>query len=110
MPFVAPDLTPALPEIFMLVMVCAVLVIDVFLEQHQRHITYMLTQATLLGALIITLTTANYTENPIIAFHGHYIKDAMSDLLKIGIYIFSLAIFIYSRDYLKQRNILKGEY
>ncbi len=40
MNFVAPDFMPVLPELFVLILACLVLVIDVFLEQQQRHITY----------------------------------------------------------------------
>jgi NADH-quinone oxidoreductase subunit N len=41
---------------------------------------------------------------------GHYVKDAMGDLLKLFIYLVSAAVFLYSRDYLRQRNLFKGEY
>lgn len=108
MNFVAPDFTPALPELFVLGMACLILVIDVYLEQHQRHISYLLSQATLIGAALITL--AAYTTTPILAFDGHYIKDAMSDILKMGIYIASGTVFLYSQKYLRDRNLFKGEY
>ena len=108
MNFVAPELTPALAEIFVLGMACLVLVVDVFLEQQQRHITYLLTQATLLGALLIT--AFSFAGTPIITFDGHYVKDIMSDILKMGIYISSIAVFLYSRDYLRDRDLFKGEY
>jgi NADH-quinone oxidoreductase subunit N len=108
MNFVAPDFTPALPELFVMGMACLVLLIDVFLEQHQRHITYWLSQGTLLGAAVLTL--AAYPETPVITFHGHYIKDAMGELLKLGIYLASAAVFLYSRDYLRERDLFRGEY
>ena len=53
MNFVAPDFMPVLPELFVLTMTCLVLVVDVFLEQRQRHITYGLAQLTLLGAAML---------------------------------------------------------
>ncbi len=108
MNFVPPDLTPAIPEIFVLTMACIVLLVDVLVEQPQRHITYWLTQLTLLGAALITLVS--FAEAPVVAFHGHYIKDPMGDILKLGIYIASVAVFLYSRDYLRDRGLLKGEY
>ncbi|HCK81795.1 MAG TPA: NADH-quinone oxidoreductase subunit NuoN [Candidatus Competibacteraceae bacterium] len=108
MNFVAPDFTPVVPELFVLFMTCAVLVIDVFLEQRQRHITYGLAQLTLLGAAVLTLLT--YAPAPTITMFGHYIKDAMGDLLKFFICVASAAVFLYSRDYLRQRDLFKGEY
>ncbi|HAS52314.1 MAG TPA: NADH-quinone oxidoreductase subunit NuoN [Gammaproteobacteria bacterium] len=108
MNFVAPDFMPVLPEIFVLTMTCLILVIDVFLEQRQRHITYGLAQITLLGAALLTLLT--YAQAPVTTMFGHYIKDAMGDLLKLFIYLSAAAVFLYSRDYLRQRNLFKGEY
>jgi NADH-quinone oxidoreductase subunit N len=108
MNFVAPDFMPVLPELFILTMTCLILVIDVFLEQRQRHITYGLAQLTLLGAALLTLAT--YAHAPVTTMFGHYIKDAMGDLLKIFIYLTSAAVFLYSRDYLRRCDLFKGEY
>ena len=108
MNFVAPDLTPALPELFVAAMICLVLVVDVFLRQEQREITYWLAQATLAGAALLTFLT--YAAEPTLTFDGHYIKDALGDLLKLGIYLASAAVFLYSRDYLLARDLFKGEY
>lgn len=108
MNFEAPDFMPALAELFVLGMACLVLLIDVFIEQHKRHITYGLTQVTLLGAALITMLS--YSEVPVVAFDGHYIKDAMGDILKVAIYLVAAAGFLYSRDYLRDRGLFKGEY
>jgi len=108
MNFVAPDFTPILPELFVLTMACAVLVIDVFLEQRQRHITYGLAQLTLLGAALLILATR--AQAPVTTMFGHYIKDAMGDTLKLFVCLASAAAFLYSRDYLRQRDLFKGEY
>ena len=108
MNFVAPDFMPVLPELFVLTMTCLVLVVDVFLEQRQRHITYGLAQLTLLGAALLTLVT--YAHAPVTTMFGHYVKDTMGDLLKLFIYLSSAAVFLYSRDYLRRRNLFKGEY
>lgn len=108
MNFVAPDFMPVLPEIFLLTMTCLVLVIDVFLEQRQRHITYGLAQFALLGVALLVLLT--YARAPTTTMFGHYVKDAMGDLLKFCICLASAAAFLYSRDYLRQRGLFKGEY
>lgn len=108
MNFVAPDFMPVLPELFVLAMTCFIVVVDVFLEQRQRHITYGLAQLTLLGAALLTLVT--YAQAPVTTMFGHYIKDAMGDLLKLFIYLASATVFLYSRDYLRRRDLFKGEY
>lgn len=108
MDFVAPDISLAAPELFVMAMASLVLLVDVFLRQEQRHITYNLTQLTLLGAALITLY--GYTAEPVIGFHGHYINDPMAVVLKLSVYLIAAAVFLYSREYLRDRNLYKGEY
>lgn len=108
MNFVAPDFMPVLPELFILAMACLILVIDVFLEQQRRYITYGLAQLTLIGAALLILAT--YAHTPVVTMSGHYIKDAMGDLLKLFIFLVSFIVFLYSREYLLRRDLFKGEY
>ncbi len=108
MNFEMPNLIPALPEIFVLTMACVVLLVDVYKNQENRMVTYLLTQSTLVGALILTVTL--HTDAPELTFNDSYVKDAMSDVLKSFIYIVSFVVFLYSRQYLAERNLLKGEY
>ncbi|MBE2295202.1 MAG: NADH-quinone oxidoreductase subunit NuoN [Phycisphaerales bacterium] len=108
MNFVAPDFMPVLPELFVLILACVVLIVDVFLEQRQRHITYGLAQLTLLGAALLTLLT--YAQAPVTTMFGHYIKDAMGDLLKLFICLTTAVGFLYSRDYLRRCGLFKGEF
>jgi len=108
MNFVTPDISLAAPELFVMSLACIVLVIDAFLTQQQRHITYKLSQVTLLGALLLTLQ--GFGSEPVIGFDGHYIRDTLSDVLKIALYLTCAAVFLYSRDYLRDRDLFKGEY
>ncbi len=98
----------ALPEMVMLTMVSIILIVDLFLTQKTRGTTYILTQATLIG--LIALTIATFAQKPAIAFNGTFVRDGMGDLLKIFIYIITFAVFLYSKNYLKARDIYKGEY
>ena len=108
MSFETPNLAPALPEIFVLSMACIVLLVDVYRRDPERLLTYLLTQATMVGALILTITM--HTATPESTFSGTYIKDTMSDILKSFIYIVSFVALLYSRQYLKERGLNKGEY
>jgi NADH-quinone oxidoreductase subunit N len=108
MPFITANLVLALPELFVTLMGCLLLVVDVYLRQDQRHITYRLTQLTLLGAAGLTLFA--FAERPMAGFYGHYIKDPFGDTVKLAIYLASAAVFLYSRDYLKARDLFRGEY
>ncbi|MCP5421064.1 MAG: NADH-quinone oxidoreductase subunit NuoN [Gammaproteobacteria bacterium] len=108
MNFVAPDFSPALPELFVLGMACLLLLVDVYIDPSRRYISYRLAQATLLGAAL--LTWSHFGESPQVTFHGHFVKDALSDVLKIALYLTTIAVFLYARDYLRQRDLFKGEF
>ena len=101
----------ALPEMILLGAACFILIFDLYVSQKNRVVTYLLAQATLVGLAVYTvmhLTPA--TSAPISAFNGAFVRDNLGDILKIFIYITCFLVFVYSRDYLKDRNIFKGEY
>jgi len=106
MMFPVPDLLPALPEIFVLGMACAILLVDVF--SNNRNTSYVLTLATLLGAASITA----FTSVPQVqtTFGGQFIDDAMGDVLKLFAYLAAMTAVVYSRNYLGERGLFKGEF
>ncbi len=108
MSFEFSDVVPALAEIFVLVMACVVLLVDLFLSSRNRVITYLLCQATLLGATI--LTVGLHGDKSQLIFHGMFISDSMGDVLKVFIYLVTATVFLYSRDYLVVRKLFKGEF
>lgn len=108
MNFDVANLYPVLPEIFLASMACLILVIDLFLKDGQRGVTYGLAQLTLIGAMALTAWVA--APETQILFDGSYIRDSMSDLLKIFLFAITLLVFVYSRDYLGDRGLLMGEY
>ena len=105
---VAANLYPVLPEILLAAMACIILVIDLFLKDSQRVVTYALAQLTLIGAAVATAWVA--APVPQIVFDGSYIRDAMSDALKIALFVIGIFTFVYSKDYLRQRELNVGEY
>ena len=108
MTFAMPNLTPALPEIFVLTMASLILVVDLFLSNKNRYISYALTQLTLLGAAWITVTTSG-TE-VVYTFSGMFVDDVMADVLKMMTYLAVAAMLIYGRSYIQLRNLFTGEF
>ncbi|MFW2371746.1 MAG: NADH-quinone oxidoreductase subunit NuoN [Gammaproteobacteria bacterium] len=98
----------AWPEIFLLSMTCLVLVVDVFLKQEQRNLTFLLSELTIIGTLVVIAMTM--VNDKVIAFNGVFINDPLSIVLKFFVVSLVGFVFIYSRDYLKDRNIFKGEF
>ncbi len=108
MNFVTPDFMPAMPEIFLLTMVCAILIIDLFLKDDSRGATYMLSLIALAATAILSFT--GYAQETVTTFNGSFILDPMAIILKVAICIVVMGVFIYAKDYLIDRNIYKGEY
>jgi NADH-quinone oxidoreductase subunit N len=108
MEFTYPNFYAALPEIFVFAMACIILIVDVYLSEQNRVVTYLMTQATLVGAAVLTL--ALHSGHPELTFHGMFISDAMGDVLKMFLYLTTFVVFLYSRDYLAARGLLRGEF
>ena len=108
MTFAQPNFVAVLPEIFVLSMACVVLLVGVYQRGNSPLTTYLLTQATLFGALI--LTVSGHSTESMLTFSDMFVKDSMGDVLKIFIYLTAFIAFLYSRHYLYQRGLLRSEY
>ncbi len=100
--------TIAWPEIFLLSMACIILVVDAFLPDEKRNATYILSQLSLLLTLILVAIQGN--DAAVYAFNGIFVNDALADLLKIFVLAIVFVVFVYSREYLIDRCIFKGEF
>lgn len=108
MNFPMPDFTPAIPEMFVLGMACLILIVDLFLREDQRDFSYLLAQLTLIGAGLLTLWVDDGSTR--LTFTDSYVADPMATALKLAIYVLSFLVFLFSRPYLRDRAIYKGEY
>jgi NADH-quinone oxidoreductase subunit N len=97
-----------LPEILLFTMACLILLIDAYLPKQMRQLTYQLTQGTLIGVAVLIL--AAFPEQRTLAMNDMFVSDPMGAVLKLFILLMVFFSFIYSRAYLRDRNILKGEY
>lgn len=95
-------------EIFLMGAICVILLIDVFLSDGKRWITYALSLLTLAGCAWLTLQYG--VDQRFHAFDGMFVADPMGDLLKLFSYGTVAVTFIYSREYLQRRGLFKGEY
>jgi len=108
MNFALTDLLPVLPEIFVLVMLCVILILDLFLADDLRFISYGLTLLTLAGAAAITIST--FSTTPVLAFSNMFVDDTLSDVLKLMLYGVVGTVLIYSRAYIQLRGLYRGEF
>ncbi len=101
----------ALPEILLLIMTVAVLLIDAFSKSPGRHLTFGLS----LGALaVVTAVSAVQWSQGLegSTFHGLFVVDSLAHFLKIASYVAVAVTLIYGRDYAEERGLLNhgGEY
>jgi len=100
--------SPAMPEITLLILICVVLVADLFVEDEKRTMTFWLT----IGSLAITAWSvlASAPSARTVLFDGSYVSDGLSQVLKLGAIGIVALGFLYARDYLRQNDLMKGEY
>ena len=108
MNFVMPDFFPAAAEIFLLVMACVILLVDLLVSGSQRWLIAMLTQATLVGCAAITVFSAD--GQVVLTFSNMFVDDLLADLLKLLVYVAVSMMLIYSRGYLVVRGLDKAEF
>ncbi len=97
-----------LPEIFVLIMACGILLLDVFLGGRYRKLVCALSLLTLIGAFVLTLNLWHAPEQ--LYFSGHFLSDYLALVLKLGAYVLTFFVFIYAFDYLKQMQLNVGEF
>jgi NADH-quinone oxidoreductase subunit N len=102
------SLAPAYAEVFLLCMICAILLIDLFLSDEQRGLTYLLSLATLLGCFFITAFVDPINE--VEPFSDMFVTDSMASVLKLCIYISVAVVFVYSQSYIRSRDMFRGEF
>jgi NADH-quinone oxidoreductase subunit N len=96
------------PEIFLGLAACAILLVDLMLEDGQRHWTGVsAVGALLIAAVMVAMQSVGAR---VVALGGLYELDGMAHVLKLATVLTVAVVFSYSTDYLRRRAILKGEY
>lgn len=103
-----PDLAPAATELFLLAAACAVLLIDLFVSDERRWITQVLSHIVLAVCAVILIATASSGTS--YTFSVMFIDDPLSDALKLMIVLSVSVLLVYSRRYLADRGMYRGEF
>lgn len=98
----------ALPEIFLLSTICLILLLDVFLREDCRMVTYLLTQVALLATALLVYGAMDGEK--VTGLNDMYVRDDLAGVLKISILLLTFSVFVYARKYLKDRNIWISEF
>ena len=89
------NLTPAMPEIVLLSALCVVLLVDLFLCEKNRWLTYVLS---LLSVTVVAAVQMQvWTGAPESAFNGLFVLDGLAQLAKLGMYATVFLLFVSIR-------------
>lgn len=98
----------ALPEMVVLVSACLALLGDLFFRPQCKAIAFYIA---CLGLIVAAVVSYLYIGTfKILLFNGLYISDDVGHLMKFFIYLTVLLSFIYSRDYVEERQMPSGDY
>ena len=95
------------PEIVLLVMACAILLIDLFVKSPRRTPTYVLTLLTLVVVAVLHGLYAT-GEQTLYGFSNMVVSDPMGHWLKCFSCIAMAVTLVYGRPYAFERGMLRG--
>jgi NADH-quinone oxidoreductase subunit N len=102
------DYSLAAPEIFLATAICAVLLVDVYLRDGQRRITYLLSMLALIGTAAVTAYFN--VDQATVSFSGSFVADPAGAALKMLAYLAIAIVFVYSKEYLLNHGLFRGEF
>ena len=101
----------AFPEMLLLAGTCVTMLVDVYSKDERRRATYYLAQGLLALCFASTLFVLRESEGQrAFLFHGLFVSDALGHILKLMCYVAVSGALVYSRQYLFDRGLLKGEF
>ena len=102
------NLIPAAPEMVLATALFTVLLVDLWLNEGQRWITYAL--SILAVALTAAVQWGVWVKEPVETFSHMFVLDGFAQLAKMAMYAAVIAVFVYSKAYVQVRQIYQGEF
>jgi len=105
------DFLLALPELVLLAGACVLMIADLFVRDPRRETSFIIAMLVLLACAAATVFVMWGTGGKLdYAFSGLYVADLMAHLLKLCAYLAVAAALVYSRQYMHDRGLLRGEF
>ena len=100
---------PAVAEIWLVCAVCVLLLVEVFAGAKRPGLTATLTLVALAVGAALTVRYGQVAHR-VLLFDGTYVADELAVVLKLAGFLFVAVALLYSRAYLENRNLQRGEY
>jgi NADH-quinone oxidoreductase subunit N len=101
-------LYPIWPQLFILAMVCVILLLDLFLLDSQKWLSYVLSQLTLIGAAYLSYKQLALPSST--SLNDQFVLDHLSVGLDLAMYLVMFMTFMYARAYVVEHKIMRGEF
>lgn len=98
----------ATPEIFLLSTICLILLLDLFLREDCRTVTYLLSIVALLATALLVYSTMDGQK--IVGLNDAYVRDDLSGILKVSMLLLTALVFVYARKYLLDNKLWVSEF
>ena len=102
----AAELLPLLPELVLAGGAFALLMLDLFLDDARRVVTWSASIALLLVVAWMSFAGVG-GQGTVLA--GMFVRDTMADVLNAGVCVLVALALVYAWPYLRERGLLKGE-
>ncbi len=102
------ELAFLIPEIVLFTLACIILVVDTFGSTDDKSFTYWLSQSALIVTVALLIFTCPTSTTHLLSMN--FVSDPMGAILKVFICAYTSVVFFYSYDYLKEHELIKGEY
>jgi len=103
------SLAPAIGEIWLAFAICALLLVEAFGGDRRRGFMSTLTLAAIAIGAALQVAYGS-VGGRVTLFNGMFVADELAYVLKLVGYVVVAVALLYSRTYLEQRRILRGEY
>jgi len=95
-------------EIFLIIAICCIMIVDLFQRDKERKLTFILTQLSLI--ILFFIGAQNLEVSSEITFSQHWVIDLLAVVLKLAIYVTAFISLLYARPFIRERNLMRGEY
>ena len=102
------ELVYLLPEIVLLSMACVILIADTIGSGEDKSLVFWMSEASLLVVIALLYHLMPDSSQSLMA--NTFISDALGSWLKIFICAVTAVVLFYSYEYLREHELLKGEY
>jgi NADH-quinone oxidoreductase subunit N len=102
------DILIMLPEFYLVVAACLLLLLDAFMKSTERPMLHWISIAVLLVG--IYLVVAGQPAQTVTAFGDMFVRDRVAEILKVFALLTTAIVFVYARPYLIDRKLVNGEF